>query len=157
MNRSLERLYNRVQNVFQRGRHISANDIGDVQLVQVRLGDGELADGVENLQAYGLTSNAHEGAEHLTVFRGGSRDSPLVILVGDRRYRLHPLKTGDVALYSSGENYVIMRASGDIEIHTPKNLVMSADGDISVNAGGKIDIASGGDTTIVTGGKLYLN
>lgn len=157
MNRILERLYNRIQNILQRGRLVAADDSGPVQLVQVQLNDGESADGLEHLHPYGLSHVPHEGAEHVTAFLGGSRDTPIVILVGDRRYRLQPLETGDVALYSSGKNYAIMRASGDIEVYSPANTSIKTDGNLSIEAGGSIDITSGGDTTITTGGNLNLN
>ena len=157
MDRQLDRLYNRIQNLLQNGGLVYADDSGPVQRVQVRLNDGESADGVDHLQPYGLTNVPHEGAEHVTAFLGGNRDLPIVILVGDRRYRLQPLETGDVALYSSGKNYAIMRASGDIEVYGPANTSIKTDGNLSIEAGGSIDITSGGDTTITTGGNLNLN
>ena len=61
----------------------------------------------------------------------------VVIAVDDRRYRLKSLGKGDVALYSSGENYLILRADGDIEAHAPGNLSATVAGDATVVAGGE--------------------
>jgi len=77
----------------------AVNDDLKLQEVQVTGLDGEVLDGVERFQGYGLTSHPHPGAEAVVVFVGGNRGHGLAIQVDDRRYRLAALQPGEVALY----------------------------------------------------------
>lgn len=121
------------------GRSVIAATVDDtgLQRLQLKALADEVMDIRERFQEYGFSSRPHDGAEAVLVSLGGSRTNTVVIAVDDRRYRLKSLGKGDVALYSSGENYLILRASGDIEAHAPGNLTASVAGDASVVAGGE--------------------
>lgn len=97
----------------------------------------EVLSGRERFQEYGLSSRPHPGAEAIMVSLGGDRTNTVVIAVDDRRYRLQLNNEGDVALYSSGENYLVMRANGDIDCHAPGEIRASCGGDATVTAGGE--------------------
>ena len=49
------------------------SDGGKMQALQLGLLDGELADGVERFQNYGMTSHPHPGAEAAVIFLGADR------------------------------------------------------------------------------------
>jgi phage gp45-like len=63
---------------------------------------------IEHMEPYGLTSRVKKPdgsssdkkkAEGLMVFTGGNRSHGVLIVAGDRRYRLRGLKEGEVALF----------------------------------------------------------
>lgn len=74
-------------------------DAPGIQLVQVKLLDGEVRNGIERFQQYGCTSVPHPGAEGICLSLGADRDHGVVIVMDDRRYRLKGLENGEVALY----------------------------------------------------------
>ena len=81
-----------------RGIVSKVTDGGAIQLIRGKLMDGEDYDQMENLQPYGFTSVPKAGAELLSTFIGGNRDHPVIVVVGDRRYRLRGLQDGEMAM-----------------------------------------------------------
>lgn len=75
------------------------------QLLQAEILQGELREGVERAQNYGLTSHPHAGCDAVVVCVGGSREQAIAVVVDDRRYRLN-LQAGEVALYDDLGNCV---------------------------------------------------
>jgi phage baseplate assembly protein V len=123
-----------------------------VQVMQVKLFDGEVRDNVENFESYGFTSNPHPGAEGLFASVSGNRDHGITVAVGNRKLRLKGLETGEVAIYTDEGDFIKLARGRNIEIvcgtkvtittplveisenlHVKGNIV--ADGDIS-DAGG---------------------
>lgn len=100
----LEPLRARVASMVARGVVSLVNDSPRMQELQLQLLAGETADGAERFQDYGFTSvplppNGDGEAEAVVVCPMGSRDHPIVVAVGDRRYRLTGLEAGEVAIY----------------------------------------------------------
>jgi len=79
------------------------------QLMQLEVLAGELRDGIERMQDYGLTSHPHAGADAAVVFLGGNREQGIVLAVDDRRYRVTGLQPGEVVLYDDLGNRVELR------------------------------------------------
>jgi len=83
----------------------------------------DLAELVEVFQAYGFTSRAKAGAEAVVVHLNGNPDNPLILAVGDRRYRIKGLAEGEVAIYSdeddggTAKHRVHLKAGRKIEVH----------------------------------------
>lgn len=75
------------------------------QLLQAEILQGELREGVERAQNYGLTSHPHPGCDAVVICVGGSREQAIAVVVDDRRYRLN-LQPGEVALYDDLGNCV---------------------------------------------------
>lgn len=98
-------------------------DATGMQIVQVKLLDGEVCDGVERVQNYGFTSVPLPGAEAIFLSLGGDRDHGIVITADDRRWRIKGLQGGEVAVYTWK----------DKEAHGHR-IVFNNDGSISVNA-----------------------
>lgn len=139
-----------------RGIVSKANDGGAIQLIRGKLMYGEDYDQMEHLQPYGFTSVPKEGAELLSTFIGGNRDHPVIVVVGDRRYRLRGLQDGEMAIYDDQGQKVHLTRNGividgggkpitiqnapEVDMNTPLVKVsgdlevtgnISADGDIS--------------------------
>lgn len=100
----LRELGSRVMMMVSRGVLRGVNDTAARQQLQVELLKGELRDGVERMQSYGLTSHPL-GGDVVAVFLGGNREKGIVLAVDDRRYRLS-LEPGEVALYDDLGNKI---------------------------------------------------
>jgi len=94
------------------------SDATGMQIVQVKLLDGEVRDGIERVQNYGFTSVPHPGAEAIYLSLGGDRDHGIVITADDRRYRINGLRGGEAAIYDDLGQKVHLTRDG-IVIYTP--------------------------------------
>ena len=94
----------------------AADDGKGIQLVQVKLLDGEVADGVERMQNYGYTSVPLAGAEGVMACVSGDRNHGIVVVMDDRRYRLKNLQPGEVALYTDEGDTIVMKRGRKIEV-----------------------------------------
>lgn len=104
-------------NMLARGTVVLANAASKMQTLQVKLLSGEVKDGIEHFEAYGLTAHPKSGAEHITLFMGGDRSHGVTIMVADRRYRLAGLAEGEVALYDDLGQKVHLTRTG-IVVHS---------------------------------------
>lgn len=96
-------------------------EAAQMQGVQVTLLADEVADDVENFQAYGFTSSPLAGAEAIVVSVGGNRDHPVAIVIADRRTRFKgPSGTGmvpgEVAAYMEKGQRVHLKTDGSIAV-----------------------------------------
>ena len=97
--RMLAPLQRAVFNMLARGTVVLVDSSGKVQRMQLRLLNGEAKSNLDHAEIYGLTSRPLPGAEALAAFIGGDRSHGVAFIVGDRRYRLQGLESGEVALY----------------------------------------------------------
>jgi phage baseplate assembly protein V len=108
---SIQRLYQRLLHVIGRGRVTQGNDVGNVQLLQLRLGQDEVRDNTPRLAEFGFTSMPPAGADAVLVFIGGDRSNGVVIATGHQASRLKNLKAGEVAIYDDqGQSVFLTRA-----------------------------------------------
>lgn len=105
-------LRRRVRLMISRAVLSAVNDAGGIQLVQVKLLDGEVRDGVERMQNYGFTSVPKAGAEGLMACVSGDRDHGIIVAMDDRRFRLKGLQAGEVALYDDLGHKVHLTRTG---------------------------------------------
>ncbi|MDO8933774.1 MAG: phage baseplate assembly protein V [Rhodocyclaceae bacterium] len=101
------------------------NDATGIQVVQVKLLDGEVSDGVERFQDYGFTGNAPAGAEGVMLSLGADRAHGVVVVLDHRAFRLKALETGEVAVYDDQGQKVHLTRDG-IVIHTAKKCRIEA-------------------------------
>lgn len=116
------------------------DDSAKIQRAQVKLLDSEVAE-LERYQDYGATSRPPAGSEAIAIFVGGSRDHGVVIRVDNREYRLKLPHPGDVAVYdSAGDKIVLTPSAGRVEVTAVSEVVVKApkaiveSGDISLGA-----------------------
>ncbi len=138
-------LARRLRLLVTRGVLKLIDDAPGIQVVQVTGLAGEVLDGVERIQQYGLTSHPHPGADAIILNVGANRAHPVVIAVDDRRYRLH-LAPGEVAIYDD-QGQMVKLARGGIVTEAPKGHVHNGDltitGQLTVNG----SISATGDVT----------
>lgn len=107
---------------------------------------------MERVQNYGFTSHPHPGGatETLALFVGGDRGNGLVIVAGDRRYRLRPLVEGEVALYDDLGQVVHLKRTG-IHIVTPLDIRMEGE-NVRIHARSSLHVDCGGNGWVHTPG-----
>ena len=115
-NKLIDPLRRRVRLMIGRAVLAAADDSKGIQLVQVKLLDGEVGDGVERMQNYGYTSVPKVGAEGVMVCVSGDRTHGIVVVMDDRRYRLKNLQPGEVALYTDEGDTIVMKRGRKIEV-----------------------------------------
>lgn len=100
LNKLLDPLRRRVRLMISRAVLSAISDGQGIQLVQVKLLDGEVRDGVERFQNYSFTSVPLPGAEGIMACVSGNRDHGVIIAMDDRRYRIKDLQPGEAAMYT---------------------------------------------------------
>ena len=118
-------LARRLRLLVTRGVVKLVDDAPGIQTVQVTGLAGEVLDGVERVQQYGVTSHPHPDADCIILDVGANRAHPIVIAADDRRYRLH-LAQGEVAIYDDLGQQVHLARSG-IVIDAPQGLTVNGD------------------------------
>lgn len=120
LSRAIEKLTaplaRRVRLMVRRGVVKLVYDDPKMQELQLALFNGEIRDGVERWEDYGLTSRPHPGAEALVLALGGESGHSVVVKVGDRRYRVTGLAGGEVCLYDDQGQRVHLKRGKEIAI-----------------------------------------
>lgn len=111
----------RVQLMVSRAVVNLVKETGLMQGVQVTILADEVADDVENFQAYGFTSSPLPGAEAIVVSIGGSRGHPVAVVVADRRTRFKGpggtgMALGEVAAYTDKGQRVHLKIDGSMAL-----------------------------------------
>lgn len=130
--RLLRPLKIRLYRLINRAVLNAVNANGKVQLVEVAVGKNETLHDVEHAEPYGFTAHPKKGAEALVASLAGDRAHTVVLVVGDRRYRLAGLVEGEVAMYDDQGQQIVMRRD-NIEINAPKGFVINGQGEIHGN------------------------
>jgi len=131
-----------------------------VQLLQLGALADETLDQVEHVQPYGMTSYPKPGAEAIVLALGGVRGRTVVIMVGDRRFRLKTLVEGEVALYDDQGQVVHLKRDRVklssptlVEVDAPEiNLLSDA---VQLGATGGKKVVLDGDP--VSGGVVHAS
>ncbi|MBV6288515.1 phage baseplate assembly protein V [Pseudomonas aegrilactucae] len=109
---------NLLTRMLARGTLVLANSAGKLQRLQMRLTAGEIQDDMEHFEAYGFTSHPLPGAEGIAAFIGGDRSHGVLLVLGDRRYRLQALAPGEVALYTDEGDTLHFKRGRILDIET---------------------------------------
>jgi len=158
MRRLTERsMTDRMGNAINRITIDKTDDDPYMQEVQLRGYCDEKQDGIEHFHPYGFSARTQapttgkdgtkNKAEGVMVFVTGNRSHGLVIVVGDRRYRLNGLQEGEVALHDDQGHQVHLTRDG-IVISAPnsKKIVTQLMSDDSIPRNGSSkDSGSSGD------------
>ena len=144
------------------------NDTTGLQTVQVEALRGEVIDGAERMQLYGITSHPLRGADVLVLSVGGVRQHP-VVLVDDRRHRVKDLAEGEVCIYtdedeSGNMHRILMKRGREIEMRSGdasvtisgNRVTVSTDGVVTVDAGGAVEVNAGGSITLNSSGDTLV-
>lgn len=109
--RLVDPIKRRVASMLVRGVISLVDSAAQMQTIQVKARAGDTFDHIEHFEPYGFTSNPKNGAEALLAAINGNRDHTVAIVVGDRRFRLTGLQSGEAALYDDqGQKIYLTRA-----------------------------------------------
>lgn len=90
---------NRVLNMIARAVVRRLVDSGGRQTAQVEVTKGELIDGMERMQNYGMSSFPPvAGTDCLVAFLGGNREQGMIVVAENRTYRFKNLEEGEVVI-----------------------------------------------------------
>jgi len=143
--RMMAPLEHRVRLMLGRAILTAIDDSTLVQALQIEALDGERHDGVEHFQTYGLTSVPPAGLEALIAFVGGLRSHGVAIAVGDRKYRMRGLSSGEVAIYDDqgqhvllGRDAIVVKTDRDVRIEGQSVTVLADRVDLGGAGGAKV-------------------
>jgi phage baseplate assembly protein V len=120
--RLLAPVQRKVQLMLARAVLTLIDDAHGLQLVQAVVNKGDLWDGLQRMQNYGLTSVPLPGAEAVVAAIGGSRSNGVALAVDDRRYRPQSLAAGAVCLYDASGTTIMLENDGTIVVTTATKL-----------------------------------
>lgn len=140
-----------------RGTVSAADGDKPMRELQVRLLADEIRDDMEHVEPYGFTSEPLKDGlpEAFSLFFDGDRSHGIVFCVADRRYRLKPLKAGEVAIYDDLGQKVHLTRSG-IEIVTPKHLTATVGGNVTATVSGNVTESVGGSLNADVSGTVAI-
>lgn len=124
LNKAVKPIADRVKMIVARGVLKNVTDSTGVQKVQASLLAGELKDGIERFQTYGLSSNPPAGTEGIFLFIGGNRDHGVCVATDDKGSRFKNVASGEVALYDNKGNFIHLKTDGTIEITATQKIRM---------------------------------
>lgn len=104
----------RIKQLLQRSVLLRTTYSGNVRLLQVKVPGGSALADLEHLEPFGYTGHAPDGAEAIVLALGGNSSHSIVLLVGDRRYRLK-IEKGEMAIYNQWHDVVHIK--NDRSIH----------------------------------------
>lgn len=173
---AIERVFRRVILMVGRGRIKTGKDDGNIQKLQVKLGEMEIRDNTPRMAEYGYTSMPPADTDAVLLFVGGDRSNGIIIATGNQTYRLRGLQTGEVALYDDQGQKVYLTRAGividgagkPVTIHNTPSVtadtpLVHTTGDVHVdgnlNVGGNIvaqgDISDHGNKTMAAMRSTY--
>ena len=108
--RLLSPLYRRMATMIGRCILSALDSSSGVQNASVTIMADEEMKGVEYMEPYGFTSAPLQGAEGVVLNVSSRRGSCVVVSLGNRKFRLKGLKSGEVAMYTDeGDKLVFER------------------------------------------------
>lgn len=156
LNRMLKPLKDRIAMMLAKGILESVSDTTAMQLIKLSMYEGEVQEDIEHVHPYGLSSNCPaEGGEVVAGCIGGNRDNTIALVIGNSKFRVKNLKSGEVALYSKFGQQILLKEDGSI-VASPasgKSLVVESNLEVHGSISSTSDISSDGD---VTAGSISL-
>lgn len=151
ISRMLAPLQRQIRLMFTRGLVAMVDSSELIQILQVRAMGDELLDNIQHFEAYGYTSNPKPGAEALLAALGGNHDHMVAVMVGDRRFRLKGLKSGEVAMYTDEGDFIHFKRGNEIHIKTTKVILDCSSAEFTGDVTVAKTLTAG--TDVVGGGK----
>lgn len=140
---------NRILNMLARAVTRRIIDSGGRQTAQVEVTKGELIDGMERMQNYGMSSYPPAGGtDCLVAFLGGNREQGMIVVAENRQYRIRNLEEGEVAIFDDLGNVVhlkrdrvLVNGVTQVDVTAPLVNLQAGASKIAMSASG-VDITS---------------
>ncbi len=140
MSDAVNRLFRRVLLMIGRGRVMTGNDSGNVQMLQVQLGEDEIRDNAPRIAEYGFASMPTSGSDAVMIFVGGDRSNGVVIATGNQAERLRNLQPGEAAIYDGLGKYVWLTQTGIVVEAKGQPVTVNDASEVNVNATGTVTV-----------------
>lgn len=124
--KALAPIHRAIALVAGRGHLTGVREGGKRQFVQLEALKGEVKDGVERFQQYGLNTVPLAGASVIFLALNGNRDHPVAINVDDHRVRPKDWQPGDSGLYTHEGTKVHLQASGKVLVIEVDDVIIRA-------------------------------
>ncbi|MDR3438945.1 phage baseplate assembly protein V [Telmatospirillum sp.] len=154
---ALRRFGRRMLLTVGRGRVTAANDAGNVQSLQIRLGANEVRDKTPRLVEFGLASMPPIGTDVVLLFVGGDRSDGVVIATGDQATRFKNMSSGEAALYDALGKYVHLSKDGIVVEAKDQPVTVNNATTVTVNASSDVTVNAGGNAAVVAKGSVEIN
>jgi len=150
---------NRHSNAASRATVESTDDSKLIQELGLRLFHDEQQSTIESLTPYGFTSRVQppttsgtlrRTAEAIIGFLTGNRSHGIALVVGDRRFRLMNLQTGETAIFDDQGTWIYLRRSG-VLAKVPNNNSVTLQVDVSGAQEGPPSGGNGQDASTIPG------
>ncbi|WJV61348.1 phage baseplate assembly protein V [Pectobacteriaceae bacterium C52] len=132
MSNPLSVLQRSLSNLLARAVVTGLSTATKCQMLQIKMAADELKTDIEHIEPYGFTSAPHVGAEAVAVYMDGDRSHGVVLVVGDRRYRVTGLQAGEVAIYTDEGDSIVLKRGRVIDV-TTKTFIVNATEKMTVN------------------------
>jgi phage baseplate assembly protein V len=126
MNDIVNRIAIRVKTAIGKALIKAVTDTDEIQLVKIAGISGEVQDGIERIQNYGMSSNPPVDSEAVAVCVGGSKDHTVVLAADSGAYRVTGLATGEVVVYSQFGQEILLKTDGSVEITAPAGVTVGS-------------------------------
>ena len=111
---TLEKLWRRMLFVVGRGRIMTGDDTGAVQMLQVKFNDHETRDNTPRVAEYGFASRPLPGCHAIVLFVAGDRSNGVVVGTNDQTNRLKNLVPGEAAMYTDLGQTIYLKRTGTV-------------------------------------------
>ncbi|WP_186140025.1 phage baseplate assembly protein V [Burkholderia gladioli] len=151
-------IFDRIRNLFGRGRVTLVDDSGPVQIVQLRMNGLEVPAGRFRVPEFGFSSNPPIGSDALALHVAGDRSAGAVVGTNHQESRPRGLAPGESMLYSQDgkciylkDDVIVVEAKGqDVVVNDAANITLNCSGDCTMNIGGKLDVVAPGGVNFNT-------
>jgi phage baseplate assembly protein V len=139
---AFERIARRLRFVSRPGRTtLPADDSGNVQKMQVRLGPYEIIHPIKRLAEFGFASSPPAGSDVLAVFVAGDVSNGVVVATAHQPSRLKNLNPGEAALYDVLGRYIYLTKDNGIVIEAANDKVtVNHATEVTINASAKVTL-----------------
>ena len=136
----------RIKSMIGRGTLVRTDENPKMRTAQIEFLKGDVRDGLEHFEPYGISSRPKPGAEALAVFFGGDRSHGVIVSIADRQYRLK-LEEGEVALWDDLGQKVHLKRDG-ISVETGLNLTAQVGGNVTETVSGNVTATVSGSVEL---------
>ncbi|GBR00554.1 phage baseplate assembly protein [Acetobacter oeni] len=139
MQNHVQRLFRRIQGLFQLGSvTVAGDDSGDAQKAQVTVSGQAVRGGLPVVQDYGFSAVLPAGVDALIFSLSGDATSGVIVGTLDKKNRPKNLKPGQVCLFTQAGDQILLDNGDDGITITPKGGTVLINGNCHIT--GKLTV-----------------
>ncbi|MTK12711.1 MAG: phage baseplate assembly protein V [Clostridiaceae bacterium] len=131
---AMRRLGRRLLLAIACGRVTGVTDTGNVQTMQVQLGDDEVRDNTPRPAEFGFSSLPPVGSDAVIIFVGGDRSNGVVVATGNQTLRMKAMSPGETAIYDASGKHVYLSKDGIVIEAKGQPVTVNNASQVTINA-----------------------